>query len=79
MKTIAVRVSEDLHYSVTKFVQKQGITLQNYVVTTIQQDLEKNNAFIRTPNLADLIEGLTYAEVMEAIKEARMKKSKGNT
>ena len=74
MKTIAVRVSDDFHYSVKNFAKKQGMTLQDYVVTTVKKDLELNDALIKAPKLADLIEGLTDDEVLEAIKEARLKK-----
>lgn len=75
IKNITLRVSDDFHYSVKTFAAKQGITLQGYMIDVIEKDLEKNKAYVKSPEtIADIIDDLSEDELLQIVKQIKENK-----
>ena len=72
IKNITLRVSDDFHYSAKSFATKQRISLQDYMVTTIEDDLISKKAFVKSPDtIAKLLGGFSDEEFIEVVTRMR--------
>ena len=75
IRNITLRVSDDFHYSVKTFATKKGISLQSYMVETVERDLKENKAFVKSPeSLAELMDDLSEEDLLEVLKRVREEK-----
>lgn len=76
MKTIALRASDDLHYSVKELATKKGFSLQSYIIGLIEKDLRENGAYTKSPKnaMADLLADLSEDEAIVLIENIMRKK-----
>ena len=75
IKNITLRVDDDFHYSVKIYAAKKGVTLQQYMIETVTNDLIANNALTKPP-LAELIDNLSAEEVRDLIGRLKEKVDK---
>jgi len=59
-----------------------GISLQSYMIKTIEKDLKSNKAYIESPNtvagmlISEMLDGLSDYELLAVIKRAKEEKEK---
>lgn len=77
IRNITLRVSDDFHYSVKTFSARQGTSLQNYMIDTVERDLKSKNAFVKFPDaLAEMLDDLSEEEMLEVLRRVREEKKK---
>ena len=75
IKNITLRVSDDFHYSVKTHATREGLTLQGYMIYTIEKDLKSKNALVKSPDtIAELFDDLTEEQMIEVIKRVKEEK-----
>ena len=75
IKNITLRVSDDFHYSVKTFANKQGIPLQTYMISVIEKDLQANKAYMKSPEtIAGIFDDLSEEELLQIVKQIKESK-----